>query len=104
MPLTTWTGLGPDGTSPRPKPWKKYLTAEQYGDIGSIGRMMADYWIEFLPKMSERLHREGKLYPTLLEAGERLSNEMVEMMQQGVPEDAALEIVKEEVYQLPPEK
>ena len=39
--------------------WKKFLTDEEYyGPLGQEGRMLADYWTEFLPKMCAKMKAE----------------------------------------------
>lgn len=86
------------------KAWMKYLTEEQYGQLGPDGRMLADYWTEFLPKMCARMHSEGTLIPTLEQKAEELLDRHVDMLRQGMMEYEALEFIKEEVYALPPEE
>ena len=86
------------------KPWMKYLTREQYGQMGPDGRMLADYWTEWRPKMCARMHREGTLVPTLLQKADELLDWHVDMLRQGMKEYEALEFIKEEVFALPPEE
>lgn len=86
------------------EPWEKYLTREQYGQLGPDGRMLADYWTQWLPKMCERMHREGTLVPTIQDYAERLGDWHVELLRAGLREYEALEFIKEEVFSLPPEK
>jgi len=86
------------------KPWKKYLTEEQYGQLGPDGRMLADYWTGCLPKMCEKMHSEGTLIPTLQQKAEELLDWHTDMLRQGMMEYEALEFIKEDVYSLPPEK
>jgi hypothetical protein len=86
-------------------PWQKYLTPEEHASLTPQGIMMADYWTEWLPKMCKKMKRAGTLYPTLKSEGERLAELMTELMQvHKYPMDGALEIIKEEVYALPPEE
>lgn len=84
--------------------WKKYLTEEQYGELGPDGRMLADYWTQWLPKMCRRMHAKGELIPTLQSEADRLAEMHVEMLQNGMYEYEAMEFIKQEVYALPPEK
>ena len=86
------------------KPWKKYLTEEQYGQLGPDGRMLADYWTEFLPKMCARMHSEGTLIPTMQQKAEERLDWHADMLRQGMREYEALDFIKEEVYALPPEE
>ena len=86
------------------RPWEKFLTKDEYWSLTREGRMQADYWTEWLPKMCKRMQKAGTLYPTLKEEGERLSELLWELMQvHKYPEDGAMEFIKEEVYALPPE-
>ena len=84
--------------------WKQYLTKEQYDKLGPDGRMLADYWTQFLPKMCARMHSEGTLIPTLQQKAEELLDWHADMLRQGLREYEALDFIKEEVYALPPEK
>ena len=84
--------------------WKKYLTEEQYRELGPDGRMLADYWTTWRPKMCEEMHKAGTLVPTLEETAEELDELHIGLLRQGLMEPEALEFVKEEVFALPPEK
>lgn len=86
------------------KAWQKYLTKEQYEKLGPDGRMLADYWTEFLPKMSKRMHAAGTLVPTLQQKAVELEDYHVELLQSGLREYEALEFIKEQVYNLPMEE
>ena len=86
------------------KAWQKYLTKEQYEKLGPDGRMLADYWTEFLPKMSNRMHAAGTLVPTLQQKAVELEDYHVELLQSGLREYEALEFIKEQVYSLPMEE
>ena len=86
------------------KPWEKYLTEVQYRQLGPDGRMLADYWTEFLPKMCARMHATGTLVPTLQQNAEALEDYHVELLQSGLREYEALEFIKEQVYSLPMEE
>ena len=86
------------------KAWKKYLTEQEYAKLPYVGRVMADYWTEWLPKTCQHLLKEGE---NLAEFFDRKGNEdadlQMDLMRQGMSEDGAWEIVKEEIF-LPPEK
>ena len=92
--------------------WEKFLTKEQYygspkePGVGLTypGRVLADYWTKYLPKMCQKMKDEGTLFQTLDEEGIRLSDLQCDLMQQGMSEDMAWEVVKEQIYSLPPEK
>ena len=66
--------------------------------------MAEAYWRDFLPKMYKKMAEEGRLYPTLDRMGTEWSDRVDQMIQDGLAEDGALEVVKEEIYSLPPEK
>ena len=86
------------------KTYLKFLTEDEYWNLTHPGRVLADYWTEYLPKMCAQLKKEGRLYQTIDQMGEELSDLQVELMQDGYPEDGAWEVVKEQIYSLPPEK
>ena len=86
------------------KSWKQFLTKDEYWSLTYPGRVTADYWTEHLPKMCRQMKTQGTLYQTLKEKGESLSEWQVEMMQDGLAEDGAWEVIKEQIYSLPPEK
>ena len=86
------------------KPWKKYLTEQEYKALPYVGQVMADYWTEWLPKTCRRLQSEGENLAEFFDRkGNEFSDMQLELMRQGVSEDGAWEIVKEEIF-LPPEK
>ena len=86
------------------KSWQKYLTEEQYWSLTYPGRVMADYWTEWLPKTSKKMHAEETLYPHLKAEGEKLLDLQVDLMRSGMAEDGAWEVVKEEIFSLPTER
>ena len=86
------------------KKWEKYLTKEQYWSLTYPGRVMADYWTEWLPKTCKKMHEEGTLYRHLKAEGENLLEWQVDMMHQGMAEDGAWEVIKEQIFSLPPER
>ena len=86
------------------KAWQEYLTKEQYDKLGPDGRMLADYWTQFLPKMCKQMHAAGTLVPTLQQNAEALEDYHVELLQSGLREYEALEFIKEQVYSLPMEE
>jgi hypothetical protein len=54
--------------------------------------------------MYREMAQKGTLYPTLDRMGTEWSDRVDQMIQDGLAEDGALEVVKEEIYSLPPEK
>ena len=84
--------------------WQKYLTKDEYWSLTYPGRVMADYWTDWLPKTCKKMHAEGTLYPYLKEMGESLLEMQVDLMHSGMAEDGAWEVVKEQIYSLPPER
>lgn len=81
----------------------RFLTEDEYWSLPATGRTLADYWTEWLPKMCSRMKAEGTLVQTLEDEGYRLADLQVDLMQDGYPEDAAWEVVKQDLYALPPE-
>lgn len=84
--------------------WTKFLTKDEYWSLTHPGRVMADYWTQWLPKMCRQMKTKGTLYPTLKEKGESLLEQQVELMQAGLAEDGAWEVIKEQIYSLKPEE
>ena len=84
--------------------WKKYLTPQEYASLPHVGQVMADYWTDWLPKTCERMKAEGQnLAAFFREKGYEYADLQTDLMQQGMSEDGAWEIVKEEIF-LPPER
>lgn len=86
------------------KPWQKYFTKKQYWQLPHPGRVMADYWTQWLPDTCKRMYAEGTLYSHLFEEGERLIDLQVDLIRNGMAEDGAWEVAKEEIFSLPPER
>ena len=85
------------------KAWKQYLTEEEYWSLGTDGRAQMDYWAQFKPKMCRELAEAG----TLLEAIQTQSYYLDEMheslLNSGLPEDAAMDFVREALYSQKPD-
>ena len=86
------------------KPWMQFLTEDEYWSLPATGRTLADYWTQWRPKMCREMKAAGTLVQTLENEGYRLADLQVDLMQQGYPEDAAWEVVKQDLYALPPEE
>ena len=86
------------------KAWQKYLTEQEYKNLPYVGRVMADYWAEWLPKTCQRLLKEGENLAAYFDRkGNEFADMQIDLMRQGMSEDGAWEVVKEEIF-LPPEK
>ena len=77
---------------------KTLITAEQYDSLTVIGREIHRYWKQFKPKMYQEMHREGTLWEVLQSEDLRLHEMMCEMIQQGMTENEAMEVVRAEIY------
>ena len=85
--------------------YRKFLTDAEYCQIPYPGQVLADYWAEFLPKMTAEMKADGTLLPTLQKRGAELFDMEMELIEeQKMPVDAAWEFVKEEIYSNPPER
>lgn len=84
--------------------WKKFLTKDEYWSLTHPGRVTADYWTQWLPKMCKQMKTKGTLYPTLKAEGESLLEQQVELMQAGLAEDGAWEVIRAQIYSLKPEQ
>ena len=82
----------------------KYITEEQYWNLSYAGRALADYWTDWLPKSCERLQKQGILLTYFQEMGDMLADLQFDLMQNGMSEDGAWEVVKEHIYAFPPER
>lgn len=86
-------------------PWQKYLSEKQFSSLPYPGKVLAEYWTEFLPKMSAQLAAEQKLLPYLQAEGDRLAEMEMDLIEEsGLSIDQAWEVVKEQIYSLPPEE
>ena len=84
--------------------YRKFLTDKEYCQLPYPGQVLADYWAEFLPKMTAEMKADGTLLPTLQKRGTELAEWNLQMIEeQKMPVDAAWEFVKEEIYSLKPE-
>ena len=84
--------------------YRKFLTDAEYCQLPYPGQVLADYWAEFLPKMTAEMKADGTLLPTLQKRGAELAEWNLQMIEeQKMPVDAAWEFVKEEIYSLKPE-
>lgn len=83
--------------------WKKYMSKEEFLRLPHVGRVMAEYWSKWLPKTCKRLQQQGKNLREYFETeGYRIADRQLDLMQEGMSEDGAWEIVREEIF-LPPE-
>lgn len=86
------------------RPWRKFLTEKEMKSLHPTALVMADYWTKWLPKTCKRIQNEGtNLKEYFDKKGEKFANLLIDLMQQGLAEDQAWEIVKEEMF-LPPEE
>ena len=74
------------------------LTEDQHYRLTPIGREMHEYWMKYRKKMYKELADSGELYRYLKEESDRLSEMIIELMQNGLYEWEAKEIVREEIY------
>ncbi len=81
----------------------KYMTEKEFGHLNYMGRRIAEYWTDWLPKTCDRLQKEGRLLQKFEQMGDEYAEMLEDLMQQGMSEDGAWEIVKEEVF-LSPER
>ena len=82
----------------------KYMTEEQYWSLTYAGRVLAGYWTDWLPKTCKKMHEAGTLLTYFQEMGDQLADLQFDLMQNGMSEDGAWEVVKEQIYALPPER
>jgi len=83
---------------------QQLLTAHQLAMLPVMGRELERYWRESLPKMYAEMYRKGTLLETLDRQGDELNEQVADLMQRGLDEDQAKEIVREIIHGLPPER
>ena len=71
--------------------------------LGAYADMANDHWKEHRPKMYRALKKSGKLISALKEAQKRTSDEMCDLIQKGLQEHEAWEIVGPRYVLLPSE-
>lgn|GEM_PF-1747480 len=79
---------------------KSVLTEQQRYDLPYLGRLAEEWWREFCKPSYRNLAKKGpqavlKFFEKL---GMKATLEMAQLMQRGVAEDGALEIVSEYLY------
>ena len=77
---------------------KTLITMEQYESLTVIGKEIHKYWKEFKPQMYKEMYKEGTLWETLKSEDERLLDMACEMIQQGMRENEAMEVVRSQIY------
>lgn len=77
---------------------KTLITLEQYNSLTVIGREIHKYWKQFKPEMYKEMHQEGTLWEVLQSEDQRLHEMMCEMIQQGMREHEAMEVVRAQIY------
>ena len=77
---------------------KMALTQEQYNSLCYEGKELHDYWREWDKKLYNEAAKSGSLYELVSKTGERFQEEMLDLMQRGLNQSEAHEIVWEEIY------
>ena len=77
---------------------KMGLTPEQYNRLCHEAKALHDYWREWNRKLYEQAVRDGDLYEMVSTQGQRMQDEMDELIQQGLYPNEAHEIVWQEIY------
>lgn len=60
-----------------------------------LAQLAIDHWKEFLPRMYAELKASGQLNKEALSAAEKTLDEQARLIEQGLPPEAAWEIVRE---------
>lgn len=77
---------------------KMALTMELYNSLCSEAKDLHNYWQEWNPSLYNEAAKDGSLYELVSSKGQRMQDEMDELMQQGLYRHEAREIVWEEIY------
>ena len=77
---------------------KMGLTTDQYMSLCAEAKRLHDYWREWNRKLYEQATADGDLYELVATKGQRMQDEIDDLMQQGLYLNEAREIVWEEIY------
>ena len=77
---------------------KLELTPQQYQSLWAEAKDLHDYWREWNRKLYEEAAKDGSLYNLVATKGQKMQDEIDELMQQGLYLNEAREIVWEEIY------
>lgn len=73
-------------------------------NLRPLARQAIEHWREHRPQMYERLKKAGTLESEALKAAEQTLEEQATLIEQGIPPDAAWEMVRERYVFLPEEE
>ena len=82
-----------------------YMTEQEYYSQTAYAMEIADYWTRWLPKMCRRYEKEhgkGSLYQRMKKLGKELTLQSMDLQDDGLNEDQADEIIREQ-FQYEPE-
>ena len=77
---------------------KMGLTPEQYNSLCHQGKELHDYWREWNRKLYNQAVTDGDLFDLVSTMGQQMQDQMDQLMQQGLTQYEAREIVWEEIY------
>ena len=77
---------------------KMALTQEQYTRLCYEAKRLHDYWREWRPELYNEAAKDGDLLELVSSKGERMMDQILELMQRGMTEAEAREIVWEDEY------
>ena len=80
------------------RPWRKFLTEKEMDSLPAIGVVMADHWAEWHPDLCREIQKEQNLAEYFKRRGNDLADQMDRLMQQGLGEDQAWEIIAEDIF------
>ena len=75
------------------------LTQEQFNSLCHEGRLLHNYWRQWNQNLYNQAWEDGSLYEMVNAKGEQLQEEMDDLVNRGLTEAEAREIVWEEIYQ-----
>ena len=77
---------------------KLALTKQQLSSLCYEARELHDYWREWNPDLYNEAAKDGSLYELVSSKGQRMQDEMDELMQQGLNRWEAHHMVWDEIY------
>lgn len=81
----------------------KYLTINQWAQLGTMGKELYEYWINFRPRFSKRLAEKNEFWTTLQAEADEYDRMFDELLIQGLHGWEAAEILRAQWMETPPE-
>lgn len=77
---------------------QKLRKRDMTNQLGHYGLLAKKHWKKFRPKMYAELEKSGELMPVLLSLQERVSNQVLDLLEKGFQVHEAEEVVRDQIY------